>query len=130
MRLVSNVTSASVEFAEFLADVSDSATGMIRSDRLAWWLGVPEEAVIASWRGSCLAWEDFAANVLAVLDAFQDLTFSLSQSLAWYRVMPLLCGSGKTAADYVAEGRVAFALGAVRQFRRGQMERPPDAATG
>lgn len=127
---MSRATSASVEFAKFIADVSDSGTGMIRSDRLAWWLGVPEETVIASWRSSSLVWPEFAANLLAVLDVFQDLTLSLSQSLAWYRVMPLLCESGKSAAEYVAEGRVIFALGAVRQFRRSQMERTSGAAKG
>ncbi len=128
-----SIASAGVEFAEFVADVSDSATGAIRSDRLAWWLGVPEEAVVASWRRSALTWEDFASCVLAILDGFQDVTLSLSQTLVSYREVPLSCEAGATAADYVRDGQPGLALCLVKKLRRKAVARAvgqDSAATG
>lgn len=109
--------SSSVEFAQFIADVSDPGTGIIRSDRLSRWLEMPEEAIVAAWRKSGLRWDEFASNLLAVLDEFQDLTQSLSQSLVWYRNVPLPGDSGKAAAQHVAEGQVVTALADVRLLR-------------
>lgn len=119
MRLMDESIASSVEFAEFIADVSDPGTGVIRSDRLSRWLGVEEGELIGSWRASgCPEWAAFASQILEILDAFQDLTFSLSRSLAWYCEVPLQNGAGLPAAQYVKAGDVGFALASARQIRR------------
>jgi len=110
---------SSVEFAEFIADVSDPGTGDIRSDRLSRWLDVEEESLVFSWRASgCPEWRAFAAQVLEILDAFQDISLSLTRTIAWYQHVPLCQGDGSTAAEYVRRGDVASALALVRRLRR------------
>lgn len=110
---------ASLEFAAFLADVSDPATGVIRSDRLCIWINRSEEQLIGDWRSSGVPeWTEFAREILAVLDALQDIALSLPLALDWYKHVPLLPDSGWTAADCMAKGVMPCALIAVRKMRK------------
>lgn len=75
-----------LEFLTFLADISDPGRGEIVSARLGRWLGLSVEELRQRWDGSGReAWNDYADDVLRVLDRIHDRTHSLPRTLSWYR---------------------------------------------
>lgn len=112
-------TAASFEFASFVAEISDPATGAILSSRLAAQLGTSEDRLLGDWEASGVPeWKDFAQHVLALLDAMHDITMALSATKAWYGTWVLLESRGWTPAECVAHGAFREALAAVKELRQ------------
>jgi hypothetical protein len=115
--------SASVEFLEFLADISNPATGEISLERLAEWLAIPalELSQRLRQRGEGMAWPRFAEEILAVLDAVHDSTCDLATSVHWYKFAPISCFHSKTADQVVTEGGARLLI---MLIRRGEVGLP------
>lgn len=96
----------SIEFLEFLADISNPATGEISADRLAHWLCQTAAELKSRWhdRGSNLPWALFADEMLAVLDAAQDETCDLETTVGWYLKAPIALFDKKTPEQVVIAG--------------------------
>lgn len=96
----------SIEFLEFLADVSNPATGEISVDRLATWLCQTEFDLRSRWhsRGSNIPWAFFADEVLAVLDAAQDETCDLEFTVDWYLNASISLFDKRTPEQVVVAG--------------------------
>ena len=97
---------ASVEFLEFLADISDPATGEIRAKRLASRLGLTESELYQVWsaRENHVSWAIFVDEVLSVLDVVQDVTQDLESTVHWFQREPIPAFNMKTAQRVVATG--------------------------
>ncbi|WP_449427203.1 hypothetical protein [Rhodanobacter umsongensis] len=106
---------ASIEFLEFLAHISNSATGEISFSMLAGSLQMSDQELLQRWdeRGRSVAWPMFADEILAVLDAAQDITFNFARTVAWYRHEPIESFGMRSADQVVAAGgarRLAFLI--------------------
>ena len=101
-----------VEFLEFLADISDPATGAISCIRLAGWLGMTETALRRRWirRGVRVPWEQFVDELLSVLDAAQSRRRDLEQAIDWYFNTPIEQCGRRTADELVMAGEVSRLL--------------------
>jgi hypothetical protein len=97
---------ASVEFLTFLADISNPATGEISISRLANWLQLTEVELHQRWknRGNHIPWSLFADELLAVLDAVQDVTYELPKTVEWFMHTPIEVFDRRTADQVVAAG--------------------------
>lgn len=122
MRLMDPRIAASFEFASFVAEISDPATGAILSAQLAERLGMSEERLWQDWHASGLPeWKDFAQRVLALLDATHDVTMALPATMTWDGTWVLLEGPGWTPAECVAHGAFREALAAIKELRQGSL---------
>jgi len=101
-----NRRAGSIEFLEFLADVSNPATGEISVDRLATWLCQTEADLKAKWhsRRANIPWAFFADEILAVLDAVQDETCDLELTVDWYLKAPIALFDGCSPEQVVVAG--------------------------
>lgn len=119
---------ANVEFLSFLADVTDSGTGVILIARLARWLGLEPHELEDRWVASgCEDWRDFADNVLRVLDAMQDQTDSLAVTLVWYRHAPIADQEARSADELVVAGSVDRAIALVQQTCQHAVKKLPSS---
>ena len=96
---------ATVEFLEFLADISHPATGAVQPKILAQRLGLTEAELIDRWtnRGA-VSLPEFMCEILSVLDGIQDQTLDLNKTMASYRQLPLTPRFGARTADQVVSG--------------------------
>jgi len=108
---------ASVEFLEFLAHISNSATGEISLSRLAGSLRLRDEELSQRWeeRGRSIAWPIFADEILAVLDAAQDVTLNFARTVEWYRHEPIERFGMRTADKVVSDGSARRLVHVLRQ---------------
>jgi len=108
---------ASVEFLEFLAHISNSATGEISLPMLAGSLSLRDEELFQRWdeRGHSIAWPVFADEILAVLDAAQDLTLNLARTIEWYRHEPIERFGMRTADKVVTRGNARHLVQVLKQ---------------
>jgi hypothetical protein len=97
---------STLEFLEFLADISNPATGEISTGTLASRLYMTEADLLQRWmsRGDNVSWRLFADELLAVLDAVQDVTYDLTRTIRWYRSEPIEIFDGRTADEVVTSG--------------------------
>lgn len=111
-----NKRSGSFEFLQFLADISNPATGEISAERLAPWLCQTEKQLISQWneRGSAVPWTLFADELLAVLDAAQDRTFDLNLTVEWYLNKPISSFGMSTPQEIVVKGKARMLVVALR----------------
>jgi len=110
---------SSIEFASFLADISNPGTGEILPGRLAPRLGLPLEDLFERWRSSGReTWPAFAGDLLALLDAIQDSTHCFKATVRRFLCEPLAPGVNRTADAYVRSGEAELALAILRQSRR------------
>jgi len=106
---------ATLEFLEFLADISNPATGEISAERLATWLCWSEAELHQRWvsRGLYVPWPLFADELLSVLDAVQDVTCDLEKTVEWYLHEPIEGFEMRTADEIVSAGearRLVFSI--------------------
>ena len=111
-----NQRAGSIEFLEFLADISNPATGEISADRLATWLCHTQSDLNAQWRlrGMNVPWAFFADEILSVLDAAQDQTCDLEVTVEWYLRQPLEVFGKLTPEQLVTHGRARHLVTAIR----------------
>lgn len=106
---------ASIEFLNFIADISHSGTGEILIVRLSDWLDMTPQELNKCWQSSrSVEWATYANDVLSVLDAMQDKTESLALTLAWYRRLPISLDRCETAEKLVQVGCVGEAVKIVK----------------
>jgi hypothetical protein len=101
-----------IEFLHFLADISDPVTGSISCMRLAAWLGMTERQLQKRWirRGTRVAWQTFADELLAVLDAAQAQGHGLEQVIDWYLNTPIRQADQRTADQLVIAGEARWLM--------------------
>jgi hypothetical protein len=106
----------SIEFLQFLADISNPATGEISAERLATWLCQTEADLHAQWRdrGVNVPWAIFADEILSILDAVQDQTRDLETTVDWYLHQPLDTFEKHTAQQLVTSGKARRLIMAIR----------------
>lgn len=109
----------SIEFLEFLADISHPATGEISLERLATWLSQTAGDLVALWRrrGGHVSWSIFADEILSVLDAAQDETCDLMATVEWYLQCPLDAFEGLTPQEVVIKGQARLLVILLRSGR-------------
>lgn len=97
----------SVEFAEFLADISHLGTGEILTSRLATWLRQTEDELRGKWRARCdkISWTTFVDEVLDVLDAAQYQTYDMGATIDWFLNRRLASFGMQTPQEVVLRGR-------------------------
>jgi hypothetical protein len=108
--MVSGKSKAAIEFLHFLADISDPVTGTITCIKLAAWLGMTERDLQQRWirRGANVAWQTFADELLAVLDAAQAQGHGLEWAIDWYFNTPLGQAGLRTADQLVIAGEARW----------------------
>jgi hypothetical protein len=108
--MVSGKSKAAVEFLHFLADISDPVTGHITCIKLAAWLGMTEQELQKRWirRGANVAWQIYADELLAVLDAAQAQGPGLERAIDWYLNTPLGQAGRRTADQLVIAGEARW----------------------
>jgi len=112
------ITSSSVEFLRFLADISNPVTGQIDLDAFAEQLGIDRELLVQHWRErGGLEWSSFADETLAVLDAAHDLRGDLRKTIDWYLYRPLKAFDMKTAEYVVASGYARLLERAIKKAK-------------
>lgn len=108
---MSTHSAANLEFLEFLADISHPGTGQILAERLAAWLGLPEDELLERRaRAGYEQWAQYANDILMILDHMQDRTQSLASTINWYRNLPISAESDATGDELVSSGRVRDAV--------------------
>ena len=105
----------SVEFAEFLADISHPGTGEILASRLAAWLRQTEDEFRGKWRARCdkISWTTLVDEVLDVLDAAQYVTYDMDATIDWFLSRRLAHFGMQTPQEVVLQGqgrRLALAV--------------------
>lgn len=130
--MVASQRAGSIEFLEFLADISHPATGEISLERLATWLCQTASELTTRWRrrGDHVPWSIFADEMLSVLDAAQDETCDLSATVEWYLHCALDAFDGLTPEAAVTKGQARLLVMALRSGRttiQWQGVRPTDA---
>lgn len=97
----------SVEFAEFLADISHPGTGEILASRLAVWLHQTEDELRGKLRAQHdqISWTAFVDGVLDVLDAAQYVTFDMGATVDWFLNRRLAHFGMQTPQEVVLRGR-------------------------
>ncbi|QNK03244.1 hypothetical protein [Dyella telluris] len=97
----------SVEFAEFLADISHPGTGEILVSQLSSWFNQTEHDFFEKWhaRQDKLPWTIFVDQVLAVLDVVQDETCDMGVTIDWFLNKHLPTFGMQTPYEVVLEGR-------------------------
>jgi hypothetical protein len=107
---------ANLEFLEFLADISNPATGEISASRLADWLCQTEAGLKEKWHkcGANIPWWLFADEVLAVLDAAQDQVHDLGVAIDWYLSKPLDGFGMNTPQQVVVDGKARQLVVAIK----------------
>lgn len=105
----------SVEFAEFLADVSHPGTGEILVSRLAAWLRQTEDEFRGKWRAQSdkPLWATYVDEILDVLDAAQYVTYDLGTTIEWFLNRRLAYFGMQTPQEVVLRGqgrRLALAV--------------------
>jgi len=98
---------ASVEFAEFLADISHPGTGEILANRLATWLRQTEDEFRGKWGAQCakISWANFVDEVLDVLDLAQYETYDMGATIDWFLNRRLACFGMQTPQEVILRGR-------------------------
>lgn len=97
----------SVEFAEFLADISHPGTGEILASRLAAWLRQTEDEFRGKWRAQCdkISWTTLVDEILDVLDLAQYETYDMGATIDWFLNKRLACFGMQTPEEVVLRGR-------------------------
>jgi NAD-dependent oxidoreductase involved in siderophore biosynthesis len=108
--MVSGKSKAAIEFLHFLADISDPVTGSISCMTLAAWFGMTGQELQKRWirRGANVAWQTFADELLAVLDAAQAQGRGLEQVIDWYFHTPIAQAGLRTADQLVIAGEARW----------------------
>ncbi|GFZ89530.1 hypothetical protein [Dyella caseinilytica] len=119
--MASGKSKAAIEFLHFLADISDPATGTISRIKLAAWLGMTERELRQRWirRGARVAWQTFADELLAVLDAAQAQGHGLEQVIDWYLHTPIGQAKQRTADQLVIAGEARWLTRQLEIFQLG-----------
>jgi hypothetical protein len=120
--MVSAKGKAAIEFLLFLADISDPDTGSISRIKLAAWLGMTERDLRQRWirRGVRVAWQTFADELLAVLDAAQAQEgHGLEQVIDWYFHTPIRQADQRTADQLVIAGEARWLTRQLEIFQLG-----------
>lgn len=97
----------SVEFAEFIADISHPGTGEILASRLATWLRQTEDELRGKLHAqrAKISWITFVDEILDVLDAVQYETNDMGATIDWFLNRRLAYFGMQTPQEVVLRGR-------------------------
>ena len=112
---MANKKKASVEFLEFLAEISHPATGLVQSNILALKLEMSEAELLDRWaqRGQ-ISLAEFMSEIVGVLDGIQDQTLNFNRTVRNFRYEPLELFGARTADQVVSNGEGGRLVKAIR----------------